>query len=142
MSRRILLIDDDSDDRHLFCEALGTVAPAITCDCVTDGQEAFKKLASGNAALPDVIFLDINLPIISGWQCLTMLKKDDSFQHIPVIIYSTSSHERDKKIAKDFGALTFFTKPHNFDELKKRLRIVTEHIERDSISALGSTDLS
>jgi DNA-binding response OmpR family regulator len=142
MSRRILLIDDDRDDRDLFCEALGTVAPAIACDCAPDGMQALKKLESQEAVLPDVIFLDINLPIISGWQCLNMLKKTDTLQHIPVIIYTTSSHERDKKIAKDFGALTFFTKPHDFDELKKSLRIVTEHIERDAIAALNGKDLS
>ena len=142
MSRRILLIDDDRDDRDLFCEALETVAPKFSCDCCTDGMEALKKLESANAPLPDVIFLDINLPMISGWQCLSMLKNADNLQHIPVIIYTTSSHERDKKTARDFGALTFFTKPHDFSELKKRLQIVTDHIEKDAIAALHGADLS
>ena len=142
MSRRILLIDDDSDDRNLFREALEMVAPGISCDCAADSKEAFSSLQSGINGLPDVIFLDINLPMISGWQCLSMLKKDQALRHIPVIIYSTSSHERDKKIAKDYGALTFITKPHNFDNLMERLKVVTSHIEKDNIAALGRTDFS
>jgi CheY-like chemotaxis protein len=142
MSRRILLIDDDSDDRTLFREALEMVAPSITCDCAADSKEAFLSLQSGKNGLPAVIFLDINLPVISGWQCLSMLKNDQTLRHIPVIIYSTSSHERDKKIAKEFGALTFFTKPHNFEVLKKQLAIIIDHIEHNTIAALDGVELA
>jgi CheY-like chemotaxis protein len=73
MVKRFLLIDDDSDDRELFSEALSMVEPAIICDQATDGEEGLAWLQQ-NKEEPDLIFLDINMPILNGWQLLSLLK--------------------------------------------------------------------
>lgn len=136
MRKRFLLIDDDSDDRELFTEALSAVDPVSICDRVPDGEEAFDMLASRQIDKPDIIFLDINLPTMSGWQILSKLKKTDDFKQIPVIIYSTSTNPKDKTTAQDLGALCFFTKPANYKTLKSMLEIVVMNMEQDSVAQI------
>jgi CheY-like chemotaxis protein len=134
MVKRFLLIDDDSDDRELFSEALSMVEPAIICYQANDAEEGFTWLQQ-NTDEPDLIFLDINLPVMNGWQLLTRLK-ESSLKHIPVIMYSTSSNARDIRTAKELGALCFITKPHAFRMLKGMLNVVVEHANRKDYSKL------
>jgi CheY-like chemotaxis protein len=128
MKKRILVIDDDNDDRELFSEALASVDPVIVCDQATDGAEAFKRLTSQEIDTPDIIFLDINMPVMNGWQFLMALKAEDLYKNIPVIVYTTSSNHKDKLIADDLGALCFITKPHAFGRLKNMLGIVVMYV--------------
>jgi CheY-like chemotaxis protein len=132
MITRILLIDDDSDDRDLFEEALSMVDPHIVYESAYDCGEAIKKLESGKD-LPDRIFLDVNMPVINGWQCLDALKKNASLRHIPVIMYSTSSYEDDRIKASALGAFSFWTKPHDFEELTRLLRDFINDSTRGSL---------
>jgi CheY-like chemotaxis protein len=134
--KRFLIVDDDSDDNSLFTEALAAVEPQIICYCAADGQEALEKLETGSIEHPDIIFLDINMPIMNGWQCLTKLKSVPGYKDIPVIIHTTSSRKTDRELAKDLGAICFFTKLHDFKKLKKMLEIVVEKMESDSVDAI------
>ena len=144
MNKRFLVIDDDTDDRELFTEALASVDPVIVCDQATDGAEALKRLTAKEIDRPDIIFLDINMPVMDGWQFLKRLKKDEVYRHIPVIVYSTSSTVKDRRIADDLGALCFITKPHAFGSLKNMLGVVVMHVRTadftricDEVHALG-----
>src|SRR4051812_41973045 len=124
MELRVLLTDDDADDRELFTEAMTATDPAVAVDYAVNGEHTLTKLKENKK--PDLIFLDINMPVMSGWECLKEIKKNDDTSDIPVIIYSTSSHPRDQKIAKDLGALCLFTKPTDYPDLKKMLsKIIT-----------------
>ncbi|WP_205748106.1 response regulator [Dyadobacter luticola] len=120
--RRILLVDDDSDDSELFLEALHDLDASITCRSATDGVDALKKLDSPER--PDIIFLDVNMPRMDGWECLDAIRNNPSFQEIPVVMYSTSSHEKEVKKAHSKGANHFFKKPDSFIALKETLRHV------------------
>ena len=135
MVKRFLLIDDDSDDRELFSEALSLIEPAIICDQATDAEEGFAWLQTSKEE-PDLIFLDINLPVMNGWQFLTRIKALSDKKHIPVIMYSTSSNLRDMKTAQDLGALCFITKPHAFKLLKGMLGVVVEYASKQDYHAL------
>jgi DNA-binding response OmpR family regulator len=134
MVKRFLLIDDDSDDRELFSEALSLVEPAIICDHATDAEEGYAWLQK-NTEEPDLIFLDINLPVTNGWELLTRLK-ESALKHIPVIMYSTSSNAKDIRTAKELGALCFITKPHAFRSLRGMLNVVVEHANRKDYAKL------
>jgi len=136
MKTRFLLIDDDRDDRELFCEALATVDPVIGCDQATDGAEALDLLRKKEIAEPDIIFLDINMPGMNGWQFLSKLKSEEAYKHIPVIMYSTSSNVRDRRIADEMGALCFITKPHAFRVLRELLGVVAWHVSRRDYRAI------
>lgn len=145
MSKRFLVIDDDSDDRELFSEALASVDPVIVCDQATDGAEALKRLTAREIAAPDIIFLDINMPVMNGWQFLTRLKNEEKYKDIPVIVYTTSSNLKDKMIADDLGALCFITKPHAYGRLKNLLGIVVTNVHSrtfaricDEVHAMGN----
>jgi CheY-like chemotaxis protein len=135
-SKRFLLIDDDTDDRALFSEALATVDPVAICDHATDGAEAFDRLNRKELAEPDIIFLDINMPVMNGWQFLRKLKSEEAYKHIPVIVYSTSSSQRDRRTADDLGALCFVTKPDAFRVLRAMLGVVVGHVRRRSFDAI------
>jgi CheY-like chemotaxis protein len=126
MAKKILIIDDDSDDRELFREALEAIDPSVGFNFTADAEDALSKLKAGAMAFPDIIFLDINLPGMSGWQCLTELKNIETLRHIPVMMYSTSNHRRDKDIAVDLGAVCLITKPMTYKRLKEILAVLLE----------------
>ena len=122
-----LLADDDRDDTEMFSEALAAIDHTIVCHAASDGREVLDTLEE-LTTMPDLIFLDVNMPVMNGWQCLKALKEDDRYNQIPVIIISTSSHERDIEIASDLGALCYFTKPHYFHELTRVLKVIVENV--------------
>jgi CheY-like chemotaxis protein len=129
-----LLIDDDADDSELFREALEEIDQSISLHCAENGEEALKLL--NDVDKPNIIFLDINMPRMNGWECLKKLKSNNAYKDIPVIMYSTSSHQREVDIAIDLGALSFFTKPHSYSELKKMVKGVIEKIETGTLESI------
>ena len=113
----VLLIDDDADDREMFREALQQVAPSVHCLEADDGDVALFLLSQPDAQLPDVIFLDLNMPRMNGKQCLIEIKQTDALVHIPVVIYTTSKRVADVEETKNLGAVHFITKPAAFDNI-------------------------
>ena len=120
MSKRVLLIDDDRDDAEIFSDALKESGLSNGLDYFEDGLKALENLAN-KSTRPDVIFLDINMPSINGWECLREIKNLAGLQHIPIVMYSTSNLQSEGISAKDIGAAAFLTKPDNFRDLKVRL---------------------
>ena len=125
MINRFFLADDDTDDSDLFQEALTSVTDGIEITVSRNGQELIAKLKE-NDANPHIIFLDINMPVMNGWECLDNLKKEDNLKDIPVIMYSTSSAAIFGKRAVLSGALGFYEKPTSFKELQDFLKIISE----------------
>jgi CheY-like chemotaxis protein len=125
-----LLTDDDEDDRFLFQEALQSVDPSIQCQTAKNGREALIFLKETNRKLPDVIFLDINMPEVNGWEFLNKVKKSSTLSSIPITIYSTSSQKVDIEKAKELGAFGFCTKPDVMDELKQILKYIAEGLKK------------
>lgn len=136
IGRKFLLTDDDKDDRELFSEALASVDPGIICHGAENGKDALRILNTLGLTKPDIIFLDINMPVMNGWELLHTLKKDDARNDIPVIIYTTSSEERDRRIAKDLGALCFVTKPDDFNRVKDILEVVIANMNKNDLSGI------
>ncbi|MEI9922005.1 MAG: response regulator [Bacteroidota bacterium] len=133
--RRFLLADDDRDDREMFVEALAALDPHIVCHGVEDGSEALRVLSTTNS-FPNIIFVDINMPVMDGWELLKRLKSDNDYLSIPVVVYSTSSRPKDREIAKDLGAMCFVTKPDNFKLVKGMLKIVVESLEKNAVTRM------
>src|ERR1700754_2246036 len=89
----IFLIDDDQDDAELFSDALDELKMNATIVHYADGNEGLEKLKKKEIPRPNVIFLDINMPQINGWDCLRGIKDIADLQHIPIVMYSTSNFE-------------------------------------------------
>jgi CheY-like chemotaxis protein len=107
----------------MFCEALTSISSEIECDTVDNGKSLFDRLMH-HVKLPHIIFLDINMPVMNGWECLKRLKENSTYRHIPTVIYSTSSAKRDIGIAYSLGASLFLSKPEDFNDLHKILEII------------------
>src|SRR4051812_40422549 len=114
--KNLLLIDDDEDDQEFFLTALGNIDSSIKCTVFDNGRKALEKLCD-KTVTPDIIFLDLNMPAMSGQEFLMEVKKIDIIKDIPVVILTTSSHPGTKQLTKDLGAAEFVSKPERFEDL-------------------------
>ena len=87
----ILYADDDPEDHEVFAEIIKNISPEIRILRASNGQTAMELLSAEGP--PDVIFLDVNMPVLNGFQALTEIRKNEKFQHIQVIMYSTNSYQ-------------------------------------------------
>lgn len=110
LEKTCLLVDDDEDDKEIFCMALEEADPSIRCYLASDGLEALSMLKD-HSFVPDYIFLDLNMPLMSGKECLREIRKQPHLADIPVIIFTTSSSRRDIQDTRELGATAFITKP-------------------------------
>ncbi|HRE42048.1 MAG TPA: response regulator [Ignavibacteria bacterium] len=114
-SIHILLVEDNEGDIVLTKDALEESKILNTISVARNGKEAldyiFKKNEFQNAETPDIILLDINLPLKNGHEVLKIIKSDDSVKHIPVIMLTTSSSESDVLSSYKNYASCFITKP-------------------------------
>jgi CheY-like chemotaxis protein len=120
-SKMILLIDDDTEDQEIFVDALRHIDSSVLCLGFTDGEEALRLLETEIVGVPDVIFLDLNMPRITGKQCLTAIKGIAKLNEVPIVIYTTSADKKDREEALALGADHFLVKPSRFEDLKDRL---------------------
>ncbi|HZY81480.1 MAG TPA: response regulator [Cyclobacteriaceae bacterium] len=120
---QILLADDDAVDRELFSEALKSTQVKFRLDEVSGGEEVFAHLNSV-AQKPDLIILDLNMPVKDGRETLRELKANKNFKCIPVVILSTSNSHFDVRHSYDSGASLFLTKPHSFHDLVEMLNLL------------------
>lgn len=113
----IILADDDEDDRMLFSEALEEVPLKAKLSLFKNGQELLDYLFQPNIELPNLIFLDINMPFVNGIQCLTEIRSNPNLKDLFIAMYSTSSSEKDIKESFDKGANMYINKPSCFNKL-------------------------
>lgn len=117
----IVLADDDADDRHFFKEAIEEVKIKTLLFTVNDGVQLMQYLNKPDTNLPDVIFLDLNMPLKGGIECLTEIRKSKKLRNISIAIYSTSASEKDIEETFIKGANIYINKPTNMNQLKKIL---------------------
>ena len=128
----IFYADDDREDCELFREALAHIDTAITCITAKDGREALNYLDHCEQ-LPDYIFLDINMPLVDGKQCLVEIKKSGKLKEIPVVMYSTTSDTNEIKEYYKLGAHDFLIKPNNFVTLCESLDSIFSFSKRKKV---------
>lgn len=117
LHKRLFIIDDDVEDQEIFMEAVKEVDSAIQCFTSTNGEEALEELEKNESVLPDLIFLDLNMPKLNGKQILREIKNRSMLNAIPVIMYSTSFAPRDIEEISQLGAAFHLLKPSRFDDL-------------------------
>lgn len=135
----ILLVDDDLDD-HDFCRDALDRLKILNSNLVSvyNGREALDYLLKRSSfsgsedPKPDLIILDLNMPVMDGWDCLKELKKHDGLKGIPVYVLSTSRRNEDHKRCQEMGCLGFFSKPPKVDELQRVLSLMLDSISSKS----------
>jgi CheY-like chemotaxis protein len=132
--KRIMLIDDDPDDQVFFRDAVQTIRPDLNCELASTCQEAFKLLEIPPP--PDFIFMDLNMPVMNGFDCLAFLKNKQELKEIPIVIFTTSKNPNDITRTKQLGARLFMTKPDDFNVLCKKLDKVIKMDFRDGVYSI------
>lgn len=117
----ILLADDDADDRLFFQEAIEEGKIKTILQTVNNGMQLMQYLNKPGVILPDIVFLDLNMPLKGGIECLTEIRKSKKLHHISIAIYSTSASEKDIEETFIKGANIYITKPTDLNQLKKIL---------------------
>ncbi len=118
---KVILVDDDKDDIELFQEAFSSVKVKSTLSFFMDGAEAMDYFNSSESEIPQILFLDLNMPKIGGIEVLTKLRQMNRYKKMPIAIYSTSSDEADIEDTLGLGANIYIVKPNNFEKLKKAI---------------------
>src|SRR5688572_12982950 len=116
--KSILLIEDDKDDQFFFIEALNEIGNANIFDIVNNGKEALSKLEK-SVILPDLIFTDINMPVMNGLECLSEIMRSPRLRNIPVVILSTDTGTIE--LVRILGAKAFIKKPVDSRTLREEI---------------------
>jgi CheY-like chemotaxis protein len=117
----IILADDDEDDILFFTDAFDELKINTKVNTFKDGEELMNYLNTDEAVMPNVLFLDLNMPKKTGLECLTEIKDNDKMSGIAIAIYSTSASEEDIEKTFVLGANIYIKKPADFKKLKKVL---------------------
>jgi len=123
---QILLAEDDEDDRLFFIEAMIQTGMNLIINVAKNGYELMSLLKNEKMKRPDVIFLDLNMPLKNGHECLQEIKADESLKDIPVIIFTTSSSKEQVDLTFNSGASLYITKPNSVAKLQKILLDIFE----------------
>lgn len=116
--KKIFIIDDDPDDLEFFQIALDMTGIPYTLTSAKSAVEALNTLPESSER-PDYIFLDLNMPMISGIEFLQIFQESPNLNKIPVIIFSTSSYHKDLEDTKALGASHFLSKTSDIDRLSE-----------------------
>lgn len=128
MQNKILLIDDDEDDIAFLLDVITEMYPSCTPVTACNGKEALDHIEK-NPPPPSLVFLDLNMPLMNGYEFLVSYKKNAFSDKSHVIIYSTSSHPKDITLTKELGAADFITKVSDLQALKQNIRKVVEQLQ-------------
>ena len=117
---RLYLADDDKEDREIFIEALGDIPLRTEVTQFDNGVDLMDNLFSSEK-LPDVIFLDLHMPIMDGFECLMDIRNFAKFDGIKIVVYSTSFVQREVNQLRKDGADQYLQKPTSYSDLKALL---------------------
>lgn len=121
---RILLADDDQADCLIFKKAFDELKIVSEVSIVNGGPELIELLAESEKTLPHILFLDLNMPVKNGLTCLKEIRGNKLYDKISIVIYSTSSMEKDVEDTFYNGANVYLQKPNDFNTLKESLKRV------------------
>ncbi len=132
----ILLADDDKDDCLFFSDILSNLPAKTSLTIARDGEQLMSELANNIDNLPQVLFLDLNMPRKNGCECLTEIKSHSMFNKIPVIVFSTSYDEEKANQLYDAGAHYYICKPNNFKDLQNAIQSAIHLIQKSEARPL------
>jgi two-component system alkaline phosphatase synthesis response regulator PhoP len=116
-SKKILVVDDEADLAKAISFSL--TAEGYTVLVSYNGEDALNQARKEN---PDLILLDIMLPKLDGYKVCRLLKFDERYKHIPILMLTAKTQEKDKIVGMETGANEYITKPFDVDELTEKIK--------------------
>lgn len=129
--KSVLLVEDDKDDQYFFVTALSEIKNVTLFDVVDNGKEALERLRN-SIVLPAFIFMDINMPLMNGMECLHKFSKNQRLSTIPIVMLSSNTDLKEQTL--DLGARAFIKKPDTIGKLRDELEKI---IQLDIASGLS-----
>jgi two-component system cell cycle response regulator DivK len=126
MSHIVLLAEDDEDNRDLVSFVVKRSRLDIQLEIAENGQEAVEKAIASN---PQLILMDMQMPVMDGWTAVPILKADDRTKHIPIIAFTAQAKPEDKQRTMAMGCVEHYTKPMDPEEL---LGLIQKYLEKAS----------
>lgn len=123
----ILIVDDDIDDREIFCDALKAIDPQISCIDFDRGFKAIDFLST-TIALPDFAFIDINMPMMNGYECVQKIRENNKLDKVQIIMYSTGFNPKDINEFAKIGIRNLI-KPNKFTDLIESIKVLISYRE-------------
>ena len=127
----ILIADDDPDDQYLLRSAMTKAQAPVELICLDNGQEVIDYLQDlqddKTLTKPELVFLDLNMPIMDGRETLRLIKQSTEFSYIPVIIYTTSQSPLDIIDSYRLGANSYVIKPVSMSDLVHKLELISSY---------------
>lgn len=118
----VYLVDDDEDDRIFFEEALSEISISNVVMSFSNGVDLIAQLLKSTERLPDMLFIDLNMPLMNGEECIADIRADHRFLDIPIIVYSSYIDYKQLSDLRALGANRLLQKPNTFKQLRKRLK--------------------
>lgn len=131
----IFLADDDCDDVQFFEYVLENVRPECNLTTFSNGEELVNGLRD-TGSIPDIIFLDVNMPVMNGLEALEIIKGLPALASVPVIVYSTGAGDCDIKRAMEYGASSYVVKPSDLKDLEKLIEKILNTNWKSAVAPL------
>jgi len=120
----ILLVEDDEVDVMSVKRSLKDLKVSNRLDVSGNGEEALEFLSEPQNDLPCIILLDINMPKMNGIEFLRIIKQDDRFKRIPVVVLTSSREEQDKMESFGLGVSGYMVKPADYKKFVEVIRVI------------------
>ena len=117
----ILVVEDNHAHLGLTKKVFEKSGLSVSIQVACDGKEALRKLDSSGSHKPDLVLLDLNLPLVNGKEVLRIMKADPRLSAVPVVVVSSSDRQEDQQVATELGADGFISKASGFEEFSKDL---------------------
>lgn len=138
----ILLAEDDDNDIFFMRRALRKAEINFPLQVVTNGQEALDYLggigkfaARENYPLPSLMFLDLKMPFMDGFEVLAWIRSQSCFNNVPIVVLTSSPEERDRQKAAELGARAYFIKPPTPESIKEMMALLNPNVENMAATA-------
>jgi len=122
--KHLVIADDDIDDQLILKEIIEDYSRHIKTTCLGDGKQLMDHLFKKN--VPDLLFLDLNMPLKTGIQCLSEIRSDKKLKDLPVVVFSTSRNRHDMEQCFANGAQLFYSKPWDLDVFRKLIHSILD----------------